>query len=51
MKNVGVGRDFSDWDWEKNANGDTADFMKFVSFFGHRIHIFWDISLNHAASM
>ena len=22
-------RDFSDWDWAKSANGDTADFVKF----------------------
>ena len=32
----------SDWDWAKSTNGDTADFVTFVRFFGLRIHIFAD---------
>ena len=35
--------DFSDWDWAKSENGDTADFVKFLGVFGHKIHIFRDI--------
>ena len=41
--------DVSDWDWAKSPNGDTAYVVKFLGFFGHKIHIcryihiFWDI--------
>ena len=33
----------SDRDWTKSANGDMADFVKFLSYFEYKIHIFRDI--------
>ena len=35
----------SDRDWTKSANGDMADFVKFLGFIGYQIQIFKLIGL------
>ena len=36
---------------QKAANGNTADFVKFLRFFGHKTHIFRDMQLKLAQNM
>ena len=36
----------NDRNWTKNANGDMADFVKFLGFFGYKIYILLKLADN-----